>query len=382
MLSTAIRYVGVDDHAIDLFEGQYSVPDGISYNSYVILDQDIAVMDTADAAFADEWLARVRTALAGREPTYLVIHHMEPDHSSCIAEFLRAYPEATVVATAKAVTMIGQFFPSLDLGARVRVVRNGETLSLGAHTLQFILAPMVHWPEVMVTYEKDERVLFSADAFGRFGASDVEMAWDGEARRYYFGIVGKYGAQVQALLRALEGLEIRTICPLHGPVLSDGLAEHLKLYQAWSAYTPEEEGVVIAYASIYGHTRSAAEYLAARVREQGGTAVLYDLARCDWSQAVADAFRYTKLVLASASYNADVFPPMRHFIQHLTERNYQNRSVALIENGSWAPSAGKVMRALLEEAKNIAWLSPSVRILSNLKPTDYAALDELADALV
>lgn len=382
MLSSAIRYVGVDDRAIDLFEGQYRVPDGISYNSYVILDQDVAVMDTVDAAFTDEWLAHVRTALAGRVPTYLVIHHMEPDHSSCIAEFLRAYPEATVVTTAKAVTMIGQFFPSLDLGARVRAVRNGETLSLGAHTLQFILAPMVHWPEVMVTYERQEQVLFSADAFGRFGASDVEMAWDGEARRYYFGIVGKYGAQVQALLRALEGQEFRTICPLHGPALSEGLDEYLELYRAWSAYTPEEEGVVIAYASIYGHTRSAAEYLTARVREQGGTAVLYDLARCDWSQAVADAFRYTKLVLASASYNADVFPPMRHFIQYLTERNYQGRSVALIENGSWAPTAGKVMRALLEEAKNIAWLSPSVRILSNLKPTDYAALDELADALV
>lgn len=382
MLSSAIRYVGVDDHAIDLFEGQYRVPEGISYNSYVILDQDIAVMDTADVAFTGEWLAHVRTALAGREPTYLVIHHMEPDHSASIAEFLLAYPGATIVTTAKAVSMIGQFFPSLDIDGRVRIVRNGETLSLGTHTLQFICAPMVHWPEVMVTYESRERILFSADAFGRFGASDVEMAWDGEARRYYFGIVGKYGAQVQALLRALEGVEICTICPLHGPVLSEGLAAYLRLYQAWSTYTPEMEGVVIAYASVYGHTRSAAEYLAERVRERGGTVVLYDLARCDWSQAVADAFRYTKLVLAAASYNADVFPPMRHFIQYLTERNYQNRSVALIENGSWAPTAGKVMRALLEEAKNIVWLSPSVRILSALKPTDYAVLDELANALV
>lgn len=382
MLSSAIRYVGVDDHAIDLFEGQYRVPDGISYNSYVILDQDIAVMDTADAAFVEEWLTHVRTVLMGRKPTYLVIHHMEPDHSACIEEFLRAYPEATIVTTAKAVTMIGQFFPSLDLGAHMRIVRNGETLSLGTHTLQFICAPMVHWPEVMVTYERHEQILFSADAFGRFGASDAEITWDGEARRYYFGIVGKYGAQVQALLRALEGHEVCTICPLHGPILSEGLAEYLGLYKKWSTYTPEAEGVVIAYASIYGHTRSAAEYLAARVHDRGGVAALYDLARCDWSQAVADAFRYTKLVLAAASYNADVFPPMRHFIQYLTERNYQSRSVALIENGSWAPTAGKVMRALLEEAKDIAWLSPSVRILSNLKPTDYTALDELADALV
>ena len=377
-----ILYVGVNDHRVDLFEGQYRVPHGISYNSYVILDEKIAVMDTVDAAFTHEWLDRLQAAFDGRQPDYLVVQHMEPDHSANIASFLKAYPDAKVVANDKTVKMIGNFFDKLDLTGRCVTVKNGETLSLGAHTLQFVFAPMVHWPEVMVTYDSKDKVLFSADGFGKFGALDVEEEWADEARRYYIGIVGKYVAQVQALLRAAAELDIQKICPLHGPVLSENLGYYLGLYQTWSSYVPESEGVVIAYTSVYGNTRRAVRALEDKLKENGcPTVKVYDLARCDQAEAVADAFRYGKLVLATTTYNAGIFPAMRDFILHLTDRGFKNRTVGIIENGSWAPQAAKTIRDLLSASDNLTWLETTVRILSAVKKENLEQIDAMAKEL-
>ncbi len=374
-ITNDIRYIGVNDHRIDLFEGQYRVPYGMSYNSYAILDEKIAVMDTVDAAFTHEWLDNIRDTLGARTPDYLIVQHMEPDHSANIATFARAYPDAKIVASAKAFTMMRGFFGT-DFPDRQIVVGEGDTLDLGKHKLTFVTAPMVHWPEVIVTYDSTDRVLFSADGFGKFGALDREEPWADEARRYYIGIVGKYGAQVQALLKKAAGLDIAIICPLHGPVLSENLGYYLGLYNTWSSYQPESEGVVVAYTSVYGNTRRAALLLAERLRASGAPAVVtYDLARCDMAQAVADAFRYSKLVLATTTYNADIFPFMREFIDHLTERAYQNRTVALIENGSWAPLAAKVMRSMLEKSKNLTFTDTTVTIRSALNEESTAALD-------
>ena len=375
-----ILYVGVNDHAIDLFEGQYVVPNGMAYNSYVVMDEKIAVMDTVDARFVEAWLDKLAAALDGRAPEYLIVQHMEPDHSAGIAAFAERYPEATLVATAKAFAMMGQFFGT-DYAHRRLVVGEGDTLALGAHTLTFVTAPMVHWPEVMVTYDSTDRVLFSADGFGKFGALDVEEDWACEARRYYIGIVGKYGAPVQALLKKAAALDIATICPLHGPVLTENLGYYLGLYDTWSAYRPESEGVAIAYTSVYGNTKQAAEELAALLEQKGVTVALSDLARCDMAEAVEDAFRYDRLVLATTTYNADVFPFMRTFIHHLTERSYQNRRVAFIENGSWAPMATKVMQGMLEKSKNLTYCENTVRILSALNDESRAALAALAREL-
>ena len=380
-ISNDIRYVGVNDHEIDLFEGQYDVPNGMAYNSYVILDEKIAVMDTVDARFASLWLGNVQAVLAGRQPDYLVVQHMEPDHSANIVNFLNAYPKATVVASAKAFTMMGQFFGN-DFADRRLVVGEKSTLELGKHTLTFVTAPMVHWPEVIVTYDSADKVLFSADGFGKFGALDVEENWACEARRYYFGIVGKYGPQVSALLKKAATLDIRTICPLHGPVLSENLGYYLNLYKTWSSYTPEEEGIVIAYSSVYGNTKKAVELLAQKLRDKGCPKVsVTDLARDDMAEAVEDAFRYSKLVLATTTYNADIFPCMRTFIDHLTERNYQNRTVAFMENGSWAPQANKVMRKMLENSKNLTFAEHSVSIRSALDETSTQAVEDLASEL-
>ena len=384
MISADIRYVGVNDHDLDLFEGQYIVPGGMAYNSYVILDEKTAVMDTVDARFGEEWLANVAAALDGRRPDYLVVQHMEPDHSANIMRFLEAYPGAVAVASAKAFQMMKNFYGT-DLDGRRVVVKDGDTLSLGRHTLTFIAAPMVHWPEVIFTWDAADGVLFSADAFGKFGALDYEdpEGWACEARRYYFGIVGKYGPQVQAALKKLSGLEIRTICPLHGPVLNENLDYDLGLYQTWSSYGTETDGVVICYASVYGHTKAAAEKLAEMLKERGCPKVaVNDLARCDLPEAVEDAFRYGKTVLAATTYNADVFPFMRVFIDHLKERNWQNKTVGFIENGSWAPMAVKVMKAMLEGSKNLTFLEPAVKIVSALSPESEAQLAALADALM
>ncbi len=376
-----IHYVGVNDHRIDLFEGQYAVPNGMSYNSYVILDDKIAVLDTVDVAFAREWLDKVDEALHGRTPDYLIVQHMEPDHSANVQRFLNTYTQAVVVASAKAFTMMKQFFGT-DFAERRIVVKDGDTLSLGKHNLIFLTAPMVHWPEVIVTYDSTDRVLFSADGFGKFGALDVDEAWTCEARRYYFGIVGKYGAQVQALLKKAATLDIATICPLHGPVLTGDLAPYLSLYDTWSSYRPEDDGVVIAYTSVYGNTRRAAETLAEALRAYGAPAVaLHDLARCDMAEAVEDAFRYSKLVLATTTYNADIFPSMRTFIEALTERGYQNRTVAFIENGSWAPMATKVMRSMLDASKAITYTDAGVRMLSALSDDSREQLQLLAREL-
>ncbi|MGM9521988.1 MAG: FprA family A-type flavoprotein [Oscillospiraceae bacterium] len=381
-ITNDIIYIGVNDHQIDLFEGQYVVPNGMSYNSYLIMDEKIAVMDTVDADFTDQWLKNLNAALGGRKPDYLIVQHMEPDHSANIMNFLNAYPEATVVANAKTFIMINDFFGA-DLEGRKLVVENGGTLSLGNHTLNFIFAPMVHWPEVMVTYDSTDKVLFSADGFGKFGALDADESWDDEARRYYIGIVGKYGAQVQALLKKAAALDIQTICPLHGPVLKEDLGHYIGLYDTWSSYRPESEGVVIAYTSVYGHTKKAVELLAERLRGNGCThVVVHDLARCDMPQAVADAFRYNKLVLATTTYNAEIFPFMRQFIDHLTERNFQNRTVGLIENGSWAPVAAKLMKAKFEKSKNLTWLETSVKLLSSLKPENIAQIESMAAELI
>lgn len=376
-----IIYIGVNDHDIDLFEGQYIVPNGMSYNSYAIMDEHIAVMDTVDAHFTREWLNNLDAALGGRKPDYLIVQHMEPDHSSNIVSFINTYPEAKIVGNAKTFAMIDNFF-DVELEGKKLVVANGESLPLGEHTLTFVFAPMVHWPEVMVTYDQKDKVLFSADGFGKFGALDVEEEWDCEARRYYIGIVGKYGAQVQALLKKAAALDIATICPLHGPVLKDNLGHYMKLYDIWSSYGVESDGVMIAYTSVYGHTKKAVELLRDMLDKNGcKKVVVCDLAREDMAEAVEDAFRYGKLVLASTTYNAGVFPFMRTFIEHLSERNYQNRTVGLIENGTWAPMAAKVMKGMLEGCKDITWLDTTVSIKSAVKQQNIAELESMAKEL-
>lgn len=380
-ITDGIYYVGVNDHKVDLFEGQYPVPNGMAYNSYVIMDEKIAVMDTVDAHFGGEWLKNLDGTLNGKTPDYLIVHHMEPDHSANIAAFAERYPNAVLVATAKAFTMMNQFFGT-DYADRRIIAEEGSTLPLGKHTLTFVTAPMVHWPEVMVSYESTEKVLFSADAFGKFGALDAKEDWTDEARRYYFGIVGKYGAQAQALLKKAAGLDIAVICPLHGPILTENLGAYLDLYNTWSSYQAESGGVFIAYASIYGHTGAAAEALAERLRAKGETVVICDLARTELSKAVENAFRYGKLVLASVTYNAEIFPFMRHFIGALTERGYQNRKIGLIENGSWAPMAAKVMRGMFEKSKNITFTETTVTVKSVLNKDSEAQLDALAAELI
>lgn len=381
VISDDIRYIGVNDREIDLFEGQYVVPEGMAYNSYVILDNKIAILDTVEAKFGKQWLENLKKTLNGRTPDFLIVQHMEPDHSANISLFAAEYPEAVVVASAKAFAMMKQFYGE-DFAARRMVVGEGSKLELGRHTLTFLTAPMVHWPEVIVTYDSTDKVLFSADGFGKFGAVEGEETdWACEARRYYFGIVGKYGAQVQALLKKAAGLEIAVICPLHGPVLSGDLSKYLKLYDTWSSYTPEDEGVLIAYTSVYGHTKAAAEKLAELLRAKGEKVVLTDLARSDMAEAVEDAFRYSKLVLATTTYNAGIFPFMRTFIETLTEHGYQNRTVALIENGSWAPMAAKVMRGMLEGSKNIRFAEQSVKLLSAMSEENQTELAALAEEL-
>ena len=381
VISNDIRYIGVNDREIDLFEGQYVVPEGMAYNSYVVLDDKIAVLDTVDAKFGKRWLENLKNELNGKTPDYLIVQHMEPDHSANIALFAAEYPGAVVVASSKAFTMMKQFYGE-DFAARRLVAGEGSKLELGRHTLTFLTAPMVHWPEVIVTYDSTDKVLFSADGFGKFGAVEGEETdWACEARRYYFGIVGKYGAQVQALLKKAAALEISTICPLHGPVLTGDLSKYLKLYDTWSSYTPEDEGVLIAYTSVYGHTRAAAEKLAELLRAKGEKVVLTDLARSDMAEAVEDAFRYSKLVLATTTYNAGIFPFMRTFIETLTEHGYQNRTVALIENGSWAPMAAKVMRGMLEGSKNLRFAEQSVKLLSAMSEENQAELAALAEEL-
>ena len=376
-----ILYVGVNDHDVDLFEGQYDVPNGMSYNSYVIIDEKIAVMDTVDARFTHEWLDNLESVLAGKKPDYLIVQHMEPDHSANIANFMRVYPEAQIVSGSKSFKMMQQFFGTEYEDRRI-VVGEGDTLSLGKHTLTFVTAPMVHWPEVIVTYDSLDTVLFSADGFGKFGALDVEEDWACEARRYYIGIVGKYGAQVQNLLKKAAGLDIATICPLHGPVLTENLGYYLDLYNTWSSYAVETEGIVIAYTSVYGNTKKAVELLAELLKAKGCPKVcVNDLARCDMAEAVEDAFRYGKLVLATTTYNAEIFPFMREFINHLTERGYKNRTIGLIENGSWAPLANKVMEKMLEPCKNITYASNKVTIFSALSAESSAQLEALADEL-
>ena len=380
-ITNDIRYVGVNDHEVDLFEGQYVVPNGMSYNSYVILDEKVAVMDTVDQHFGEEWLCNIAAVLDGRKPDYLIVQHMEPDHSANIDNFLRTYPEATVVSSAKAFAMMKNFFGT-DYAERRIVVGEGDTLSLGVHTLAFVTAPMVHWPEVIVTYDVHDKVLFSADGFGKFGALDAEEDWACEARRYYIGIVGKYGPQVQALLKKAATLDIATICPLHGPVLTENLGYYINLYDIWSSYKVEDEGVVIAYTSVYGNTKAAAELLAEKLKEYGCPAVeVMDLARDDMAEAVENAFRYSTLVLATTTYNADIFPFMKTFIHHLTERNYQNRTVAFVENGTWAPMAAKVMKGMFEKSKNIAFAENTVKILSALSEESRAQIDALAKEL-
>lgn len=379
-VTDSIRYVGVNDHQVDLFEGQYQVPNGMSYNSYVILDEKVAVMDTVDIHFGEEWMANVKAVLAGRTPDYLIVQHMEPDHSANISRFLEEYPQATVVATAKAFVMMKQFFGN-DYADRRIVASEMSELSLGAHTLHFVMTPMVHWPEVMVTYESSEKVLFSADGFGKFGALDCDEPWDDEARRYYIGIVGKYGVQVQALLKKAAALDIAVICPLHGPVLTSDLSHYVNLYQLWSTYTPEKEAVVIAYASVYGNTKEAALLLADILREKGKEVHVYDLARCDMSQAVADAFCCSSLVLASITYNADCYPCMKTFINQLVEHNYQNRIVGFIENGSWAPMAAKVMQKMLEGCKKLTFAEPVVTVRSAVTKQAKPQIKEQMSAL-
>ena len=382
-ITPAIKYVGVDDLDIDLFESQYVVPEGMAYNSYVILDEKVTIMDTVDARKGTEWWANVEGVLDGRTPDYLVVQHLEPDHAALIHEVLDRYPLVKVVATAKAVQMMPQFFDSVDFEGRTIAVKEGDTLSLGSHTLQFFVAPMVHWPEVMVSYEQSEKVLFAADAFGKFGALCNGGAWDCEARRYFINICGKYGAQVQTLLKKAATLDIKTICPLHGPVLTENLGHYIGLYDIWSKYEPENEGVLVAYASIHGGTAVAANRLADILREKGAPKVVVaDLSRCDMAEAVEDAFRYSHMVVCAASYDADVFPPMHDFLHHLKLKNYQNRKVAIVENGSWAPTAGRVMRAMLEGLKNVAIVDPVVTIRSRMKDDDLPAMEQLAASLL
>lgn len=379
-----ILYVGVNDHNIDLFEGHYIVPNGMAYNSYVINDEKIAVMDTVDAAFGDEWLKNIADVLNGATPDYLIVQHMEPDHSANIQKFLEVYPNTKVVGNAKTFTMIGNFFRDLKLADENKLeVKNKDTLTLGKHELTFVFAPMVHWPEVMVTYDSKDKVLFSADGFGKFGALDVEEDWDCEARRYYIGIVGKYGAQVQNLLKVAATLDIQIICPLHGPVLTGNLEHYIGQYNTWSSYGTESEGVMIAYTSVYGNTKKAVELLAEKLKEKGcPKVVVTDLAREDMAEAVEEAFRYGKIVLASTTYNGDVFPFMKTFIEHLTERNYQNKTIGLIENGSWASMAGKVMTGMFEKSKNITWLETSVKIMSSMDEQNKADIEKMAEELM
>ena len=380
-ITDTIKYVGVNDHKVDLFEGQYPVANGMAYNSYVILDEKIAVMDTVDANFTHEWLDNLEQVLDGRKPDYLIVQHMEPDHAANVANFLKVYPDTTVVANVKTFQMIYNFF-GLTLEGQKLEVTNGGTLSLGNHQLTFVFAPMVHWPEVMVTYDSTDKVLFSADGFGKFGALDVEEDWDDEARRYFIGIVGKYGAQVQSLLKVAATLDIQIICPLHGPVLSEDLGHYIGLYDTWSSYTPEEEGIVIAYTSIYGHTKKAVDLLADKLRSKGcPKVVVYDLARDDMSLALSDAFRYSKLILATTTYNASIYPFMHDYISRLVEHNFQNRTVGLIENGSWAPLAAKVMREMMAKCKKINWLDTTVKILSAINQDNQDQLEAMADEL-
>ena len=380
-ITNDILYLGVNDHEADLFEGQYSVPNGMAYNSYLIMDDQTVVMDTVDAHFTDEWITKIAAALGERAPDYLVVQHMEPDHAGSIDAFAQAYPTTKIVSSAKAFVMMQQFFGT-DYADRRVVVKEGDTLPLGHHTLHFVTAPMVHWPEVIMTYDDADKVLFSADAFGKFGALDVEEEWLPEARRYFIGIVGKYGVQVQAVLKKAAGLDIETICSLHGPILhKEQLADVLAAYDTWSAYRPETDGILVAYTSIYGHTADAAEQLAEELRTKGQQVVVMDLARCDMAEAVAQAFRFSKLVLATPTYNGDVFPFTKTFIEHLTERNYQNRTVALMENGSWAPTAARVMRKMFEASKNLTILDETVTVKGSLDDASTAQLHALADAL-
>ena len=378
-----IFYIGVNDHDLDLFEGQYIVPNGMAYNSYVIMDEKVAVFDTVDKNFTDQWLGNLKEALGGRTPDYLIVQHMEPDHSANIMSFIKEYPNTVIVGNAKTFAMMENFFEGLDLGDKKLIVKDGEKLSLGSHELTFVFAPMIHWPEVMMTYDSTDKVFFSADAFGKFGALDTEEDWACEARRYYFGIVGKYGAQVQALLKKAGALDIQTICPLHGPVLKEDLGYYLGLYNTWSSYGVESEGVFIAYTSVYGNTKEAAELLAQKLTEKGCPKVaIADLAREDMAESVEDAFRYGKLVLATTTYNADIFPFMKHFILDLTERNYQNKTIGLIENGSWAPTAAKVMKGMFEKSKNITWTETTVSIKSAVKSENIAQIEALAEELM
>ena len=381
IITDDIKYIGVNDRKIDLFEGQYRVPNGMAYNSYAIIDEKIAIMDTVDAMFTHEWLDNIQNTLGKRSPDYLIVQHMEPDHSANIANFIKAYPDATVVASAKAFTMMKNFFGT-DFSDKRIVVGEGDTLCLGKHTLTFVTAPMVHWPEVIVTYDSTDKVLFSADGFGKFGATDAKEPWEDEARRYYIGIVGKYGAQVQSLLKKAATLDIEKICPLHGPVLTEDLGYYLGLYNTWSSYQPEKEGIVVAYTSIYGNTKKAVQTLVEKLKAKGcPKVVVHDLARTDMALAVADAFKYSKLVLATTTYNADIFPFMREFIEHLTERNFSNRTVALVENGSWAPLAAKIMRGMLEGSKNITFTDTTVKILSALNDDSMGQINAMSDEL-
>lgn len=380
-ITNDIKYVGVNDHRVDLFEGQYVVPNGMAYNSYVVLDEKIAVMDTVEIHFTREWLANVETALDGRTPDYLIVQHMEPDHSANIQNFMKKYPDTTIVGNAKTFAMMDQFF-TLDSQVKRLTVQDKGTLSLGRHELTFLFAPMVHWPEVMVTYDSTDKVLFSADGFGKFGALDVEEDWDDEARRYYIGIVGKYGMQVQKLLKEASALDIQIICPLHGPVLTENLGHYLKKYDIWSSYRPEEKGVLIAYASVYGNTKKAAELLAEKLKAKGfPNVILADLARTDMAKCVEDAFRYSHLVLATLTYNADVFPCMKNFINQLTERSYQNRTVGFMENGTWAPTAKKVMQTMLEKSKNLIYLENNVTIRSAVHEDTAAVIEAMAEEI-
>lgn len=380
-ISNDIKYIGVNDHEIDLFEGQYDVPNGMAYNSYAIIDEKIAIMDSVDARFTHQWLDNIQNAIGDRKPDYLVVHHMEPDHSANIHRFAKAYPEAKIVSSSKAFAMMKGFFGT-DFAENRIIVGEGDTLPLGRHTLTFVTAPMVHWPEVIVSYDSADKVLFSADGFGKFGALDIDEDWACEARRYYIGIVGKYGAQVQNLLKKAANLDIQTICPLHGPVLTENLDYYIGLYNTWSSYKAETEGIAIAYTSVYGNTKEAVLQLAEKLKEKGCPKVaVNDLARCDMAEAVEDAFRYSKTVLATTTYNADIFPFMREFINHLTERNFQNRTVAFIENGSWAPMAAKIMKSMLENCKNLTYADTTVKLLSALSEDSTAQLNSLADEL-
>lgn len=380
MITNDIRYVGVNDHEVDLFEGQYLVPNGMAYNSYVIVDDKVAVMDTVDQRFGEAWLEKIAAVLGDRKPDYLVVQHMEPDHSANIVKFLERYPDATVVGNAKTFVMMAQFFPDAPEMKRL-IVKDGETLTLGKHKLTFVFAPMVHWPEVMVSYDSFDKVLFSADGFGKFGALDVEDEWDCEARRYYIGIVGKYGMQVQKLLKAAATLDIAIICPLHGPILKENLGHYIEKYDIWSSYRPEDSGVMIAYASVYGHTKAAAEELARELESRGQKVVLADLAREDMAECVEDAFRYDRLVLASVTYNGDIFPPMHAFLHALTERSFQNRTVAFMENGTWAPAAARIMAAALEKSKNITFAQEKVTMKSAMDQDTKASIRRLAEEL-